>query len=570
MRSLYHRIAATRTHFWIQNWMSRRSFRRWQAKQREQPLPPSDSHTYQPKVTFLLDARDTSNKEIKRTLDSIYSIQGNAWEIILIAPEVSSSRDVIKELGFSKNIIFADQHTSIHAEITGDYVIFCQVGDRFSPRLLERFYPVLQREPHPDVVSYDNSVEKEAHEGEKPFFKPSQLSPALLLSLNYLSRSFICVAALRDVLPEVDPKVNLLAQEYNALLRLCEQNATFSHLPFLLVTQSQWVTPVCQSNQEVIRNHLTSKGFTDVTFTIENERTQVNWKMNQPSVSIVILTKDHAELLRSLITSIFSYNYTIDLNIKIIDNSSSDKNAIPYYEELKQNPLITIIPYKKPFNYSEAINLGARESNSDLILFLNDDMRVINSDWLSELAQWAMRPDIGVVGAKLIRENRSIQHAGIIMGLSGFTGHIYLNAPEHYFGLWGSVDWYRDILALTGACQMVRRDVFNQVGGYDENYRLAFGDIDFCLRVHEAGYRNIYNPNALLFHYEGMSRGYDTPVEDTLFGYNQFENYLLNTDPFYSPNLTCTRIPHCIPNPETEEDRFRQIEERKKFYTKSR
>jgi len=193
-------------------------------------------------------------------------------------------------------------------------------------------------------------------------------------------------------------------------------------------------------------------------------------------------------------------------------------------------------------------------------------MEVIDPHWLAELAQWAMVPEIGVVGARLLRANHTIQHAGIIIGLNGYAGHIYLNAPEYYLGLFGSADWYRNFLAVTGACQMVRRDLFNEVGGYDGGFRLAFGDIDFCLRIHKKGYRNLYTPFVNLFHYEGKARGFDTPVEDIQRGYDKLDPYLYDNDQYYSPNLSYTRIPQCIIPDKYTEERMKLIEERKNFY----
>jgi hypothetical protein len=151
---------------------------------------------------------------------------------------------------------------------------------------------------------------------------------------------------------------------------------------------------------------------------------------------------------------------------------------------------------------------------------------------------------------------------------AALAGHIYLNAPEHYQGLFGSVDWYRDYQALTGACQMMRREVFNEVGGYDEGYKIAFGDIDFCLRVHQAGYRNIYTPFATLFHYEGRSRGYTTPQGDILRGYSKMNSALMEGDPYFSPNLSYTRIPKCVTSGKTSVERKQIIETRMRFHQK--
>jgi hypothetical protein len=172
-------------------------------------------------------------------------------------------------------------------------------------------------------------------------------------------------------------------------------------------------------------------------------------------------------------------------------------------------------------------------------------MKVINPWWLGELAQWAMRPEIGVDGGKLLHPNYTIQHAGLILGMNGFLGHLYLNAPEHYCGLLGSADWYRNLHAVTSTCQMVRRELFTTVGGYDENYRLVFGDIDFCLRLHDLGYRNMVTPFARLYHYEGKSRGYKSPVDDILRGYDQMADRLKVEDPYFSQILNCEPILKC-------------------------
>jgi GT2 family glycosyltransferase len=192
-------------------------------------------------------------------------------------------------------------------------------------------------------------------------------------------------------------------------------------------------------------------------------------------------------------------------------------------------------------------------------------MQVLQPDWLAELAQWALLPEIGVVGAKLLHANHTIQHAGIIIGMQGIVGHLYLNAPDHYYGLMGSVDWYRDVSAVTGACQMVRRSVFEELGGYDEEYQLVFSDIDFCLKAIKKGYRNLYDPFATLIHFEGQSRGYRTPINDLARAY---EEWLRKDDPYFSPNLTYTTIPRCQLGPADQNDRFKRMETRREMILK--
>jgi GT2 family glycosyltransferase len=355
----------------------------------------------------------------------------------------------------------------------------------------------------------------------------------------------------------------LLAQEYDLFLKLQSEGFAFQHLPHVLVSQNELVTSGDVENQAAIIEHLEQQGVAGVVAKQGPSGTRFVWPTSEPSVAVVIPTLNNRKLLEPLVDSLLHNNYR-NLAITIVDNNSTDPATISYFQEIRNLPRVSVVSYNKNFNYSEAINLGAANSNSDLLLFLNDDIGVSNDFWLEELVQWATRPEIGVVGTKLIRANHTIQHAGIILGLNRFAGHIYLNAPEDYSGLVGSVDWYRNYMALTGACQMVRRDLFEAVGGYDEAYLLAFSDIDFCLKVYEKGYSNLYTPFASLFHYEGVSRGYNTPPADILRGYQRIEGYLRTGDPYFSEGLSFQPIPHCQSSP--KEKLLKAFEQRKSRY----
>jgi GT2 family glycosyltransferase len=326
-------------------------------------------------------------------------------------------------------------------------------------------------------------------------------------------------------------------------------------------------TPETPEISTIISSYLSDLGLENVSAQSNTYGTRFTWQNKNSSVAVVIPTKNNRKLLEPWIDSLLHKTSYTNFKIHLVDNNSDEIETLNYYDQIESNPKVQIHPYHQEFNYSEANNLGAAGSDSDLVLFLNDDMAVIDPEWLTELVQWAERPEIGIVGTKLIRTNRTIQHAGIVMGLNGFAGHIYLNAPEHYHGLFGSVDWYRDYLAVTGACQMIRREVFNDIGGFDEGFRLAFGDIDICLRIHEKGYRIVYTPFASLFHYEGQSRGYATPPEDIIRSYQKMESALSKPDPYFSSNLTPTRIPKCAVN-NSSDNREEQFKTRKKFYSK--
>jgi GT2 family glycosyltransferase len=163
---------------------------------------------------------------------------------------------------------------------------------------------------------------------------------------------------------------------------------------------------------------------------------------------------------------------------------------------------------------------------------------------------------VGIVGAKLLYPNGQIQHAGVVFGLQGFVDHLYMNVPQDYCGLIGSVNWYRNVSAVTGACQMMRHTVFDELSGYDENYCLVFSDVEICLRATQKNYRIVYTPFAKLIHHQGMSRGRKTPTNDLALGLKYLTSIFDGNDPYFSPNLTYTYIPHCQTKPESGDDRM--------------
>ena len=564
LRTLYHRFSATRLAFSFQDWQSRRSYRKWLAQQGALIPPSLEASLLQPKVCFLLVYTAEEIEKTLLTLDSLQNLTIQNWEVLLLPTTEEKAAPLPPEVQQDVRIKSIDAFSL--DQTTGYFLVFCAPGDHFSKHLLAHFYAVLNTSPDSDVYYFDCEYQPGGRAKNLPFMKPELFSPELLLSVNYLSRGFIRKTAIIPHEGLIDFRNNLLATEYELILHLAETDGTFTHIPQVLVFQERLSTAENTSSTKAILSHLNRMGRQKTGSEKIGKCVRFSWDVDNPSIAIIIPTKNHPALLENLLTSILEKTEYQNFTIHLVDNGSTDEATLTYYEIIKRQPRCAIIPFPESFNYSNAINLGVKRTESELVLLLNDDMEVIDPHWLSELAQWAMRPEIGVVGARLLRANRTIQHAGIIIGLNGFAGHIYLNAPQHYSGLSGSVDWVRNYLAVTGACQMVRRELFNSIGGYDSNYRLAFGDVDFCLRIHEAGYRNIYTPFANLFHYEGKARGFQTPIADIQRGYQEMAECLSKPDPYFSPNLTYTRIPHCDLKITKEDNRMQQIEERKKFY----
>jgi GT2 family glycosyltransferase len=394
--------------------------------------------------------------------------------------------------------------------------------------------------------------------------KPSEVSIDAFLSVNHYSRGFIRKAYLTAKLPNGGGD-GLEAFEYEIALLAAQAKDGVGHISQVLVRQAGLSQPDKPEVCRIVEKHLEQLGLRDVSCDKRRQQPHFIWAIHQQKVTIIIPTKDHSLLLETLLTSLEVTDY-LNFDLCLVDNGSTNDATLSLYDRLEKHENVHIVDFNEPFNYSRAINLGVSASDSELLLFLNDDMQVVRPDWLRELIQWAQRPEVGVVGTKLIRKNHTIQHAGIVMGMNAFMGHLYLNAPEDFSGLFGSVNWYRNYSALTGACQMVRRSLFDEVGGYDENFRLAFGDIDFCLRIQALGYRNVYTPFAETFHFEGMSRGYTTPIEDIKNAHTKFQSELTTPDPNYSEHLSLTVIPKYLEREISLQEREGLIQERMRFY----
>ena len=263
-----------------------------------------------------------------------------------------------------------------------------------------------------------------------------------------------------------------------------------------------------------------------------------------PLVSIVICTRDHEALLRRAVESIRSLSTYPHYELVIVDNGSRDPQAVAYLASLASQPGIQVIRDDSPFNYSRLNNTAVTHCRGEVLCLLNDDIEVITPNWLEEMVAFAIKPDVGAVGARLWYPDGTLQHGGVIIGAGGVAGHAHLRLPKGSPGYFGRAVLQQELSAVTGACLMVRRTVFAEVGGLDEQIAVAFNDIDFCLRLRGAGYRNIWTPFAELIHHESASRGpEDNPEKIARF---QREVRLMHErwgdvlagDPYYNPNLS--------------------------------
>lgn len=424
---------------------------------------------------------------------------------------------------------------------TGEYILRLEAGDQPAPRLLAEVARRLAGTPRPQIVYCDEDhLVPDGRTRQTPFFKPDW-SPELLLSTDYLAHAAFQRGALEQAwnqaLAEAPDEVG-----WEALVLRCAESAqAIVHLPKVLYHAGPGATAAGASPARLraLAAHLQRAGLAAAQAAIEEYgQVRVTWPAGDRLVSIIIPTRDKVELLRKCVESIAARTRYPDYEIVLVDNGSQQAETHQYYDRLRQDPRVRRVEFPGEFNYSAANNLGARQAGGEILLFLNNDTEIINPDWLEELARWAARPEVGIVGAQLLYPDGTIQHAGIVVGMEGHGSHVFAGGRAGDWTPFGPAEWYRNVSAVTGACLAVRREVFQAIGGFDEAYQLVFNDIEICQRARAHGYRVVYTPYARLIHHEGQTRFSHIPAADIQLGYAHLKAAVARGDPYYNPNLS--------------------------------
>jgi len=277
--------------------------------------------------------------------------------------------------------------------------------------------------------------------------------------------------------------------------------------------------------------------------------------LSNPKISILIPNKDHVQDLKRCVSSILERSTYDNYEIIIIENNSTSQEIFAYYEELKQYKEIRVEIYEGEFNYSKINNFGAKKANGEYLLLLNNDTEVITINWMEELLMFAQRQDVGAVGAKLYYGDDTIQHAGIVLGLGAHrtAGHTHYRVNKNNFGYMGRLFYAQDVSAVTGACLLVRKSLYEELGGLDEGFAVALNDVDFCLKLRKRGLLNVFTPFAELYHYESASRGSDLGGENAERYEKESERFrekwkeeLAAGDPYYNPNFSLDRSDYTL------------------------
>jgi GT2 family glycosyltransferase len=349
------------------------------------------------------------------------------------------------------------------------------------------------------------------------------------------------------------------SQDWDLFMRLVESTEPdrICHIPSVLyhwrvisgstALSANQKDTIIKAQRKTLNSHLDRTGIMgELQQTKEGYwRVRLGLPSPQPKVSILIPTKDKVELLRQCIESIYKLSTYKNFEILVIDNCSEQDVSIKYFDALVSSGQANVITYDKAFNYPAINNYAVNHADGQLLLLLNNDIEVITPDWLEEMVSLAIRPDTGAVGAKLYYPDGRIQHAGVILGIGGVAGHVYQFLDRTHTGQMGRAMLRQNLSAVTGACLMIEKQKYVQVGGLnDKDLKVGLNDIDFCIRLLKAGYRNVWTPFAELYHCESASRGYeDTPEKQERFS-SELE-YMVNTwaetlsfDPAFNPNIS--------------------------------
>ncbi len=559
------------------------SYQEWIAQNEPSPVEldfqreQSNRLAYRPLISVITPVYNPTPAVLQAAIESVLGQTYPEWELCLVdgassdsavhrlLQEFSEQDKRIKVKFLDHNLGIAGNSNAALALAQGEFCALLDHDDVLSPDALYEVVEVLNEEhsagqtanqsrPAGDFIYSDHDLLSE--DGLRrfgPLFKPGW-SPEIMLSANYLTHLTVIRTAL------IRQAGNFMmgtegAQDWDLFFRVLELGAAVKHIPKILYHWRESATstatdiynkPEAPAHQvQAIQAHLSRQGLPDArAFFDQSGFLRASWAIRgNPKVSIIVPTLNKLELISRCVRSVLDKTTYPDFELVIVDTGSTDPAVHEFYDRLGQEARVRLLHYKQPFNYSAVNNWAAAQTEGEALVFLNNDTEVIAPDWLEELLRWAQRPEIGPVGARLLKPDGTIQHAGVIVGLEGFAGHIFAGLPEVSNSLFGLTEWYRNYTAVTAACMMVRRAVFDELQGFDEDFILNGSDVDLCLRAGEAGYRVVYNPFAKLYHLESAThQGKATPPGDYLLSRQRYLPLLQAGDPFFNPNLSyaCT------------------------------
>lgn len=543
---------------------------------KELELQKTTQFKYQPTFSIVVPLYETNKNFLDELIQSVQEQTYEKWQLCFSDGSKDSTRlkNIIKSysdrderieyiaekqgpLGISDN---TNQALTI---AKGDYIVLGDHDDLFAPDALYECVKLLNNEKCQVIYTDEDKIDQKGKTYFEPNFKPD-FNIDLLRSNNYICHMFVVAKELVECVGTFDNNFDG-AQDYDFVLRCVEKADKVSHIPKVLYhwrthRQSTAASPEAkfyafEAGKRAIQAHYDRMGLDATIDSIEEYGFyKTTYKIKgQPLVSIVIPNKDHINDLKLCMDSIDKLSDYRNYEFIIVENNSTEDETFEFYKSIENRENVKIVYWDKEFNYSAINNYGVKFANGDYILLLNNDTEIINPDCISQLLGYCQRDDVGIVGARLYFKDGSIQHAGVVIGFGGIAGHAFVTLFEEDNLYMSRTKVACDYSAVTAACLMVKKEIFEAVGGLDENFKVAFNDIDFCMKVRELGKLVVYNANAKLYHYESKSRGHeDTPEKQERFKgeierfIEKWPEILNNGDTYYNINLALDRADFAV------------------------
>ena len=541
------------------------------------------------KISILVPLWNTPKDFLVEMIDSVMNQTYENWELCLADGSdaehayvgemcadyaaKASGRIVYKKLERNEGI--SGNTNQCYKMATGDYIGLFDHDDVLHPSVLYEYVKAIN-EQGADYLYCDETTFKSGDINKMltMHFKPDY-APDTLRANNYICHFSVFSRELLEGTELFRTQFDG-SQDHDMILRLTDNAKKVVHVRKLLyywrchagsVASGIGAKPYAiAAAKGAIADHLTKHGMkhfqitsTRACETIFRIRYQI---LGNPKISIVIPNKDHAQDLKRCVESIIAKSTYSNYEIIIVENNSTTQEIKALYEQLTgAHDFIKVVNYEGRFNYSAVNNLGVKYTTGDYILLLNNDTEVITANWMEELLMYAQREDVGAVGAKLLYPDKTIQHAGVVIGLGAHrtAGHSHYKVPEQNLGYMGRLCYAQNMSAVTGACLLVKKSVYEQVGGLEEAFEISLNDVDFCLKIRELGLLNVWTPFAQLYHHESISRGLDDQGEkaqrynrESAMFREKWSKILEQGDPYYNPNFSLDRSDFALNAPENK------------------
>lgn len=520
----------------------------------------------EPKISIIIPMYNTPKKFFNELVDSLIGQTYKNWELCLAdgspeqneeLKEIYEKDDRIKYKYIGENKGIAGNTNEALKLVTGDYIALLDHDDLLPIFSLYEIVKCINENPDAEFI-YTDEDKFEEIDGKRydPYFK-SDFAPDTLRANNFICHFSIFKKELMDSLCGFRSEYDG-AQDYDILLRMSEKAKKIVHIPKILyhwrvhslstAKSGGTAKPYAyESGIRAIQDHINRVGLKG---NVEYGKTLGTYKVNykikgEPKISILIPNKDYISTLKVCLKSIKRLTTYKNYEIIIIENNSEEQKTFEFYKQIDGKDRIKVIYYpEKEFNYSKIINFGVKNSTGEYIIQLNNDTELLTPDWLQEMLMFAQREDVGAVGVELFYPDKTIQHAGIIIGIGGVAGHVFKNIPKGMHGYFSKDSMIQNLSAVTAACIMTKKTIYDEVGYMDEKFKVAFNDVDFCLKIREKGKLIVYNPYVQFIHYESKSRGFeDTLEKQARFKteidrfYKKWQTFLDKGDPCYNINL---------------------------------